>query len=155
MQALDTIDIASTTLPLYLKLHRDLSILICIPSGIASQLQQFAIDNDIVTVETGFPKVASAIYEIYRILKIPKTDEEYQHVEFILGFSITQEGNGSPKPASSIIEVVHAFLAMHISPGMEEIRDAFETTTLNYINFCLGCGISNYAVRWRSISIAA
>lgn len=155
MQALGIIDITSTTRLLYLKLHRDLLIQIDLPSGIESQLQQFAIDNDIVTAETGFPKVASAIYEIYRILKIPKTDEEYQHFELILGFSIRQEGNGSPKPASSIIEVVHAFLAMHISPGMEEIRDAFETTTLNYINFCLGCGISNYAVRWRSISIAA
>ena len=155
MQALGIIDITSTTRPLYLKLHRDLLIQIDLPSGIESQLQQFASDNDIVTAETGFPKVASAIYEIYRILKIPKTDEEYQHFELILGFSIRQEGNGSPKPASSIIEVVHAFLAMHISPGMEEIRDAFEMTTLNYINFCLGCGISNYAVRWRSMSIAA
>ena len=155
MQALDTIDIASTTRPIFLNLHRYLKIEIAIPSGIESQLQQFAIDHNIVTAETGISNIASAIYEIYRILKIPKTDEEYRHFEFILGFSIRQEGNGSPKPASSIIEVVHAFLAMHISPGMEEIRDAFETTTLNYINFCLGCGISNYAVRWRSISIAA
>ena len=31
MQALEIINIASTTLPLYLKLHRDLSILIDIP----------------------------------------------------------------------------------------------------------------------------
>lgn len=153
MQALDTIDIASTRHPLYLKLHRDSSILIDIPSGMAYQLQQFAIDNGIVTAETGFPKVASAIYEIYRILKIPKTHEEYQHFEFILGFSIRQEGNEFPKVASSILEAVHAFLVMHMSPGMEDIRDSFETTTLNYINFCLGCGISNYAVRWRSLSI--
>lgn len=153
MQVLETIDIASTALPLYLKLHRDLSILIDIPSGVASQLQQFAIDNDLVTAETGFPRVAEAIYEIYRILKIPKTYEEYQHFEFILGFSIRQEGNEFPKVASSIIEAVHVFLAMHMSPGMEEIRDTFETTTLNYINFCLGCGISNYAVRWRALNI--
>ena len=52
MQALDTMDIASTMPPLYLKRHRDLSILIEIPSGMVSQLQQFAIDNDIVTAET-------------------------------------------------------------------------------------------------------
>ena len=153
MQALDTMDIASTMPPLYLKLHRDLSILIDIPSGMVYQLQQFAIDNDIVTAETGFPKVAEAIYEIYRILKIPKTYEEYQHFELILGFSIRQGGNGSPTVASSMIEAIYAFLAMHTSPGMEEIRDTFETTTLNYINFCLGCGISNYAVRWRALSI--
>ena len=153
MQALDTMDLASTMPPLYLKLHRDLSILIDIPSGMVYQLQQFAIDNDIVTAETGFPKVASAIYEIYRILKIPETDEEYQHFEFILGFSIRQGGNGSPTVASSMIEAIYAFLAMHTSPGMEEIRDTFETTTLNYINFCLGCGISNYDVRWGALSI--
>lgn len=153
MQALDTMDIASTMPPLYLKLHRDLSILINIPSDVAFQLQQFAIDNDLVTAGTGFPKVASAIYEIYRILKIPKTYEEHQHFELILGFSIRQEGNEFPKVASSIIEAVEAFLAMHMSPGMEEIRDILETTTLNYLNFCLGCGISNYDVRWRALSI--
>lgn len=142
MQALNTIDIESTKLLLYL--NRDLPSLIVLPNGIAAQLRQFAVDNDIVTSEKGTPILASAFYEIYKILTIPETDEEHQHLEMILGFSVNLKGNVS---ASSIIEAIQAFLTNHESPGMKEIRDWFETTTLNYLHFCLGCGISNYDVR--------
>ena len=146
MQVLDTIYITSTTHTLYLKLHRDLSILIAIPSGIVYQLQQFAIDNHF-TGETGFPEVASVIHEIYSIIKVPKTEEEFRFLVSILGFPIRKEVEEKPDFASIITEAVLGFLAMHKSPGMEEIRDLFEVTTLDYVNFCLACGISNYIIR--------
>lgn len=146
MQPLDTVDMVNTTHPLYLKLHRDLSILIAVPSGIAYQLQRFAIDNNF-TGETGFPEVASVICEIYRIIKVPKTEEEFQFLMSVLGFPIRKSTRGKPDLASIITEALLGFLEMHDSPGMEEIRDIFEVTTLDYINFCLGCGISNYIIR--------
>ena len=47
--------------------YNTVSILAAMTADFHSQLQQFAIDHNIVTAETGIPNIASAIHEILDI----------------------------------------------------------------------------------------
>ena len=99
-----------------------------------SQLQQFAIDHNIVTAETGIPNIASAIHEILdSIVSVGESDEDQRFVGMCLGFSTREEGE-VPKPASTIIAIVGTVLEIHRYPGMKKLRKVTRCTTLEFLN---------------------
>ena len=116
--------------------HDIVSIIASVPPEFFTELQQFAIDNNIVSAKTRSPKVSSAIAEICRIATMGETDEERQFIRVLLGFRLRKtEKKGVPKIASTILEIAHIFLKVHRSPVMKDIREAWGVTTLEIVSF--------------------
>ena len=116
--------------------YNTVSILAAMTADFHSQLQQFAIDHNIVTAETGIPNIASAIHEILDIVLVGESDEDKRFVRMCLGFSTKEEWE-VPKPASTLIAIVGTVLEIHRYPKMKKLRKVTGCTTLEFLNSML------------------
>ena len=154
MTALGTASPPSNPQYLLLKNHSKMlsdteNILIDIPPHIYSQLRQFALDNNIVTAVTGFPKVASAVEEMEKIFEMCETNEELLLLDAILGFPIMKWCAGEElKLASTIEDIVHIFLAIHAEVKLQvgDSREVLGGTTLELLSCIFEAVITIYRV---------
>ena len=117
--------------------YETVSIEAAMTADFHSQLQQFAIDHNLVSAETRIPNIASAINEILNVIVlVGESDEDQRFVRVLLGFSTREEGE-VPKPASTVIAIVGTVLEIHRYPEMKKLRKVTGCTTLEFLNSML------------------
>ena len=117
-----------------------------IPPDIYSELEQFAIDNNIVTAETGSPKVAECMHEIVRIFTMAETSKEIRFIAQLVFGGKKRKGNGI---ASTIMEMVDIVLEIHRDPKMKVARKVLGCTTLECLELIFLVVLVTYRKKGR------